>query len=91
MLLKRLIEAGTQILTSTTLQALTDGGVCVKDEGGERVIPADLTVLAMGVRSDCSLRGELESAFDRVILVGDAEHPDRLRCRGEEVHWRTEG
>ena len=65
--------------SSATLQALTDGCVCVKDEGGERVIPADLTVLAMGVRSDRSLRGELESAFDSVILVGDAEHPGQIR------------
>lgn len=79
MLLKRLNEAGTKILTSATLQALTDGCVCVKDEGGEWATPADLTVPAMGVRSERSLRGELESAFDRVILVGDAEHPGQIR------------
>ena len=68
--------------SSATLQALTDGCVCVKDEGGEWATPADLTVPAMGVRSERSLRGELESAFDSVILVGDAEHLARSvrRC-----------
>jgi len=80
MLLKRLNEAGAQIMTQTTLEAVTDEGIRVKDaEGGEKDIPADLVVLAMGVRSDRSLLQELEAAFDRVVLVGDADRPGQIR------------
>ena len=79
-LLKRLAEAGAQILTQTTLKAIGDGGIAVTDaEGNEKTIPADLVVLAMGVRSDQSLRQELEAEFDRVILVGDAQRPGQIR------------
>ena len=79
-LLKRLNEAGAQIMTQTTLQKITDEGILVKDaEGNDKVIPADLVVLAMGVHSDQSLRGELEAAFDRVVLVGDAQKPGQIR------------
>ena len=67
-------------MTQTTLKEVTDEGILVKDaEGNDKVIPADLVVLAIGVRSDQSLRAELEAEFDRVILVGDAQHPGQIR------------
>ncbi len=79
-LLKRLAENGAQIMTNTTLRAVTDEGILVKDaEGAEKALAADLTVLAMGVRSERGLREELESAFDRVVLIGDAEKPGQIR------------
>ena len=72
--------AGAQIMTQTTLKEVSDAGILVQDaEGSEKAIPADLVVLAMGVRSDQSLRQELEAEFDRVILVGDAQRPGQIR------------
>lgn len=80
LLLKRLYESGAQIRTQTTLKAITDAGIRVADAEGETSeIPADLVVLAMGVRSERGLREELEAAFDRVELIGDAEHPGQIR------------
>ena len=79
-LLKRLAENGAQIMTQTALKEVTAEGILVKNADGEdAVIPADLVVLAMGVRSDQSLRAELEAAFDRVVLVGDAQRPGQIR------------
>ena len=48
-------------------------------EGSDKTLPADLVVLAMGVHSDQSLCAELEAEFDRVVLVGDAQHPGQIR------------
>ena len=80
LLLKRLVDAGARIMTRTTLKEVTDAGILVQDaEGSEKTIPADLVVLAMGVHSDQSLRAELEAEFDRVVLVGDAQHPGQIR------------
>jgi CTP:molybdopterin cytidylyltransferase MocA len=77
---QRLADAGAQIMTRTTLKEVTDAGILVQDaEDSEKTIPADLVVLAMGVRSDQSLRAELEAEFDRVVLVGDAQHPGQIR------------
>ena len=80
LLLKRLADAGAKVMTQTTLKAVTEDGILVTDaEGNEQTLPADLVVLAMGVHSDQRLRAELEAEFDRVVLVGDAEHPGQIR------------
>lgn len=80
LLVKRLTDQGTKILTETTLVSVQKDSITVKDAQGEsKTIPCDAVVLAMGVRSDRSLREEFEQSFDRVILIGDSEKPGQIR------------
>ncbi len=80
LLMKRLTDQGTKVMTSTTLKSLQSDSITVTDaEGKESTIPCDAVVLAMGVHSDKSLRKELEQVSDRVILIGDCDKPGQIR------------
>lgn len=80
LLMKRIMEQGTKVMTETTLVSVQKDSVTVKNAQGEsQTIPCDAVVLAMGVRSDRSLRDEFEQSFDRVILIGDSEKPGQIR------------
>ncbi len=48
------------------------------EENAAYEIAVDATVLSLGIRPDLSLRGELESRFERVIHIGDCTSPGRI-------------
>jgi pyruvate/2-oxoglutarate dehydrogenase complex dihydrolipoamide dehydrogenase (E3) component len=80
LLLKRLADKGALIRTETALAGVGDGCASFKDKDGNVTEePFDLVVLAMGVRSDRSLRESLEAEGLRVILTGDCEKPGQIR------------
>ena len=80
LLLKRLADNGALIRTNTALAGIGDGCASFKDrDGNVTEEPFDLVVLAMGVRSDRSLRESLEAEGLRVILTGDCEKPGQIR------------
>ncbi|MFB3818819.1 MAG: NAD(P)/FAD-dependent oxidoreductase [Candidatus Methylomirabilales bacterium] len=92
---RRLAEAGVQVLTRTDARAIlaSSGTVCAVVTGDGRELPADLVILAKGIRSDVELaktgglatgRGILVDEYSRtsradVFAAGDcAEAPDLL-------------
>ncbi|MGX8686983.1 MAG: FAD-dependent oxidoreductase, partial [bacterium] len=80
LLLKRLADNGAVIRTNTALTEVGDGCASFKDKDGNVTKePFDLVVLAMGVRSDRSLRDSLEEEGLRVILTGDCDRPGQIR------------
>ena len=65
---------GAEIYRQTTVLGIGSDGVTVQDPEGERLIPADTVVLAMGSRPDDTL-AEALSGRDGVVVVGDAKKP----------------
>ena len=63
------------------LTSIEDGAVTIADvkTGGETTLPADLVILAMGVRSDRPDYAALRKAYgDKLILVGDSCRPGQI-------------
>jgi 2,4-dienoyl-CoA reductase-like NADH-dependent reductase (Old Yellow Enzyme family)/thioredoxin reductase len=75
-LLKRLVEKGVTILTSTRVKQLGKGYVLVEDTSGTRKIGGfDTIVLAVGSKSDDSVAKDLEGKVPVLHVIGDASNP----------------
>jgi 2,4-dienoyl-CoA reductase-like NADH-dependent reductase (Old Yellow Enzyme family)/thioredoxin reductase len=75
-LLKRLVEKGVTILTSTRVKQLGKGYVLVEDTSGTRKIGGfDTIVLAVGSKSDESVAKDLEGKVPVLHVIGDASNP----------------
>jgi 2,4-dienoyl-CoA reductase-like NADH-dependent reductase (Old Yellow Enzyme family)/thioredoxin reductase len=61
-----------ELLPNTKVLKIEEDGVVVENSGGQRKIPADLVVLAIGSRSNTALAEELKRNF-KVTVVGDAD------------------
>lgn len=72
-LLKRLTDAGTAILTGKTLTAIAADTVTLAATGTEEAstLDADAVVLALGVRPNQDGLPAFEAAFDKVTRIGD--------------------
>jgi len=75
-LLERLEEYGVRIETRTTVTEFLRDGVVV-ESGGEtsRLQGFDTIVLALGTRSVCPLKDELEGKVPELYVIGDALAP----------------
>jgi len=73
-MLQDLKRFAVEVFTETTVLGIGSDGVTVQDPEGERLIPADTVVLAMGSRPDDTL-AEALSGRDGVVVVGDAKKP----------------
>jgi 2,4-dienoyl-CoA reductase-like NADH-dependent reductase (Old Yellow Enzyme family)/thioredoxin reductase len=71
-LMESLKQNGVEQLVNTKVLAIADTGVKVATTDGEKDIPADLVVLAIGSRSNSALAQELAKQFP-VTVVGDAQ------------------
>ena len=62
------------------IKAVGDGEITlgVTANANEVTRKADVVVLALGVRSNRALYEEMETSFDKVILVGDTEKPGTI-------------
>ena len=71
---------GVSIRCGTRVDALEEGAVAITDvaSGAAERIPCDIAVLAIGVYTDHSMRDLLETRFDRVIEVGDANRAGKI-------------
>ncbi len=72
-LMRALAELGVRAMVGRRVEEITDGEVVL--DGGEAV-PADLVVVAAGVRPETSLAGEAGIAVGRGILVDDELRTD---------------
>ena len=67
----RLSEAPIDILTSSLVKEITNGGVVIEVNGEEKTIKSDTTIIAAGYIPINSLEEEIEDYVD-VTVVGDA-------------------
>lgn len=80
-LAQEIMKNGGAILKGRKLTAVEDGAVNIADAktGDETSLPADLVVLAMGVRPDRPNYEALREAYgDKLILVGDSCRPGQI-------------
>lgn len=84
---KRLRESQGRLVTGATVVRVEPDAVVYLCEGGEhRLEPAPVVVLALGARSDISLKGALEKTHIPFEVVGDALEPRRLLEAVHEGH-----
>lgn len=70
-LMESLKRYEAELLENTKTLEITDHGVLTEKNGIQRLIPADLVVVASGSRSNAALAKELEDKYP-VTVVGDA-------------------
>lgn len=77
-LLAELEEAGVDELINAPAQRVTAQGVIIKTPDGERTVPADTIVCAVGQRSRVAAVDELRDAAPFVRIIGDAVRPANI-------------
>ncbi len=77
-LLAELEEAGVDELINAPAQRVTAQGVIVKTPDGERTVPADTVVCAVGQRSRVAAVDDLRDAAPFVRIIGDAVRPANI-------------
>ncbi len=75
-LIQDLKRFAVETLTETCVVGISAEGVTVDSGDGERLLPADTVVLAMGAAADDALAGALGEG-DGIFVVGDAKSPRR--------------
>lgn len=78
MLLKMLDEAGIGMVTSARVCEITDDGIVVEKNSDTRIFSADTVVLAMGMKSEKKLLGDLEGKLPGIHAVGDCVEPRKI-------------
>ena len=70
-------DAGVQTVLGHKILRVDGAGVTVASvtSGEERVLPADLVVVALGVRPVAELYNEIKDAFPHVCKLGDSVKP----------------
>ncbi len=76
--LKRLKEAGAQLLTKTDVVEITDRGVKVNREGEAQFIEAD-TVVPINITVNRELADAFQGKIGQVFVVGDCGEPAKLQ------------
>ena len=84
---KRLRDIGIEMLTSTRVKAITEGGVMVEKDGDTRTLEADSIVLAVGLKPDRKLLESLEGLLPKLEAIGDCAQVNKIL---EAIHhgWR---
>ena len=84
-LIGRLKTKGASILTGVQYEEITEAGVTVRTETGERrTVEADTVVLAAGARPNTDLLTSVEGKVAQVLPVGDCVKPRGIREAVEE-------
>jgi 2,4-dienoyl-CoA reductase-like NADH-dependent reductase (Old Yellow Enzyme family)/thioredoxin reductase len=84
-LIGRLKTKGASILTGVQYEEITEAGVTVRTETGERrTVEADTVVLAAGAKPNTDLLTSVEGKVAQVFCVGDCVKPRGIREAVEE-------
>ncbi|MFC1963252.1 FAD-dependent oxidoreductase [Chloroflexota bacterium] len=86
MLLKMVADSGAEVLTSTRLLEITGKGAIVDTNGSTKSLKVDSVVLALGLKSESTLKNALEGKVGEVFAVGDCTQP-----KGTCLHAIWEG
>lgn len=84
LLLFGLEDHGVKILTKATAKRIEDQGIVVDHRGKEKLVKADMVVLALGASPDRGLAKELESFNVEFYLAGDCVEVRQLPEAVEE-------
>jgi 2,4-dienoyl-CoA reductase-like NADH-dependent reductase (Old Yellow Enzyme family)/thioredoxin reductase len=83
---RRMAEKGIKILTSTTVEEITDSGVKVKSgEASQLLGPVDTVVLATGAESVNELEPKVKGMAPEVHVIGDAARPGKIMAAVEQA------
>jgi 2,4-dienoyl-CoA reductase-like NADH-dependent reductase (Old Yellow Enzyme family)/thioredoxin reductase len=83
---RRLAEKGIEILTSTTVEEIVDGGVKVSSSKGSQLLgPVDTVVLATGAESVNELEPAVKDIVPEVYVIGDAAKPGKILTAVEQA------
>ncbi len=74
-ILQELRRFGVWVLTGAGVSAITDRGVLVEYDGGEKLIEADTVVMAVGSRPESELCERIKEKLPEVYMAGDAVTP----------------
>lgn len=81
MMLREIKEKGVKVLTDTEVERLEGDKVIYRQEGEEKIAPADMIVVAQGflsgLPSGC-MEEIPESFMEKVVIIGDAKKPGRI-------------
>ena len=75
---ERIAKADMEVCTGTRLVSIGDGEITVSDHTGTHTIPAYSVIIAIGLKAQDSLYGELCAQGKEAYLVGDAVHPGKI-------------
>lgn len=75
---ERIAKADMEVCTGTRLVSIGDGEITVSDRTGTHTIPVDSVIIAIGLKAQDSLYGELCTQGKEAYLVGDAVHPGKI-------------
>lgn len=63
-----------------TLLEIQPDKIIIKDKAGtETALETDAVILSLGVKPDNKLAEELKKEFDKVVVIGDADHIGRIK------------
>ncbi len=83
---RRMAEKGIKIMTSTTVEEITDSGVKVKSgEAGQLLGPVDTVVMATGAESVNELELKVKDMVTEVYVIGDAAKPGKIMAAVEQA------
>ena len=72
-------EKQVAMLTGTTCEGITEGGVIVTaGDGQKQTLQADTVILAVGYRANNALSKALEGKVSEVYCIGDSSQPRRI-------------
>lgn len=91
LLLKRLNEAGVEILTGHGLKGIGENEITlsVTETAFEEVRQADAVVIAIGTRPRNELIDKFEKAFDKITTVGDCHKPGEIANAMHEANDKS--
>lgn len=75
---ERIAGAGMAVYTNARLEKIGEKEITVKMRKGERSIPADTVVIAVGLKARQSLYEELLADGKKAYLIGDAVKPGKI-------------
>lgn len=77
-LIESLRLMGVNLCPNTLLQEIRDDSILVKTDKGEKSIPADTVIMAVGALSVNDFAGNLKEIGCDVITIGDAKEPRKI-------------
>ncbi|MFC1816487.1 NAD(P)/FAD-dependent oxidoreductase [Thermodesulfobacteriota bacterium] len=78
MLLKMMAENKVQVLNSTSPVKVVTGGILVKHDDKDEILPAESLVIAAGMRPCNELQGNLTGKVAELYAIGDCVEPGHI-------------
>jgi 2-enoate reductase len=77
-MLKMLADGNVNVLTSTSVLEIKDGGAIIDHDGKEEELEADTIVVAIGLEARSKLHDELKGRVEELYAIGDCVKPRKV-------------